>query len=46
MKSVRLDNNTHTITINNILCDVKEIIKKVKQIDRQVRELSKDFLKI
>ena len=46
MKSVRLDNNTPTTTINNILSDVKETIKKVEQIYRQVRELSKDFPKI
>ena len=43
MKSVRLDNNTHTITTNNILSIVKETIKIVKQIDSQVRELRKEF---
>ena len=45
MNSGGLENNTLSTAINSILGIVKETLKKVNQIDRQVRQLTKELPK-
>jgi len=45
VNSEGLENNTLSTAINSILGIVKETLKKVNQIDRQVRQLTKELPK-